>query len=175
MREYEEQQSERERIRQRNAPKFDPTNPKEYVLCCNVDPASVEAVFYALVCDPRRYLKNMEDSSSMMGVGGMGGGSPDGAQITFVRLKNGAMKDVAETEELVARWRDLLSTIGLAAFPHVLERDQLLLNTQEGWRVPDMKEFALDQPEVKYLLRQPLVQYSSTCLACHGKDFSVPW
>jgi hypothetical protein len=30
MREYEEQQSERERIRQRNAPKFDPTNPKEY-------------------------------------------------------------------------------------------------------------------------------------------------
>ena len=30
MREYEENQRERERIRQRNAPKFDPTNPKEY-------------------------------------------------------------------------------------------------------------------------------------------------
>ena len=92
----------------------------------------------------------------MMGVGGMGGGNPDGAQITYVRLKNGAMKNVAETEQLVARWRDLLTTIGLAAFPHVLERDQLLLNTQEGWRVPDMKEFALQQPEVKYVFQQPL-------------------
>eukprot|EP01043_Picozoa_sp_COSAG02_P044589 COSAG02_NODE_3998_length_5934_cov_1.901628_1_plen_114_part_10 len=114
MREYEEQQSERERIRQRNAPKFDPTNPKEYAPRCTAIPASVESVFTPWVCDPRRYLKSIEDSSAMMGVGGMGGGSPDGAQITFVRLKNGAMKNVAETEKLVARWRDLLSTIGLA-------------------------------------------------------------
>jgi hypothetical protein len=122
-------------------------------------PPLLERCFTLWVCEPLRYLKNIEDSSSMMGVGGMGGGNPDGAQITFVRLKNGAMKNVAETEKLVARWRDLLSTIGLAAFPHVLERDQLLLNTQEGWRVPDMKEFALDQPEVKYLLRQPTLQH----------------
>jgi hypothetical protein len=92
----------------------------------------------------------MKNAPSAMGVGGMGGGSPDGAQITFVRLKPGAMKSVCETEKLVARWRDVLTTIGLAAFPHVMERDQLLLNTQEGWRVPDMKEFALEQPEVKY-------------------------
>lgn len=32
MQQYEEDQRERERIRQRNAPKFDPTNPKAYAL-----------------------------------------------------------------------------------------------------------------------------------------------
>ena len=31
MREYEEQQAEREAIRQRNMPKFDPENPKAYL------------------------------------------------------------------------------------------------------------------------------------------------
>ena len=60
------------------------------------------------------------------------------------------MASIRDTDELVSRWRDILTTIGLAAFPHVMEVDQLLMNTQEGWRVPDMKDFALGQDEVKY-------------------------
>ena len=26
----------------------------------------------------------------------------------------------------------------------------MLMNTQEGWRVPDIRQFALEQPEVRY-------------------------
>jgi hypothetical protein len=127
MREYEQQQQERARIREKNLPRFDPTNPKAYIRAMS-----------------------SRGGMGQGGAGGTGGGNPDGAQITFVRLKPGAMKSKADTEELVLRWRDLLTTVGLAAYPHVLSRDQVLMNTQEGWRVPDIQQFALEQPEVKY-------------------------
>ena len=38
--------------------------------------------------NPRAYMNAMKDAPSAMGVGGMGGGNPDGAQITFVRVLN---------------------------------------------------------------------------------------
>ena len=60
------------------------------------------------------------------------------------------MKTRADTELLVSQWRDLLTTVGLQAYPHVMSKDQLLLNIQDGWRVPDLKSFALEQPEVRY-------------------------
>lgn len=31
-----------------------------------------------------------------------------------------------------------------------MAKDQLLMNTQEGWRVPDMRQFVMDQEEVRY-------------------------
>ena len=93
MAEYEEQQQERARIRAQNAPKFDPTNPSRYIEAMANDDAG---------------------ASVMGGVGMGGGGDADGAQITFVRLKPGIMKSMADTEELVVRWRHILTTIGLA-------------------------------------------------------------
>jgi histone arginine demethylase JMJD6 len=127
MADYESNQQERERIRQKNMPKFDPENPKAYMDAMAGD----------------------DNNAGMMGAMG-GGGSPDGAQITVCRLKPGAMKSRADTELLVSRWRDILTTIGIAAFPYVMDRNQVMINVQEGFRVPDIKQFALDQAEVKF-------------------------
>ena len=127
MQEYEDEQAEREAVRQKRLPKFDPENPKAY-------------------------MNAMSDDSGDGMVGAMGGGgsNPDGAQITIVKLKNGLMKTRADTELLVSRWRDILTTIGIKAFPYVMSRDQVMINVQEGFRVPDIKMFALDQEESKY-------------------------
>eukprot|EP01052_Picozoa_sp_SAG31_P044135 SAG31_NODE_7587_length_1647_cov_0.947674_1_plen_193_part_01 len=144
MQEYEEQQKERELIRQKRLPKFDPENPKAY-------------------------MDAMTDSSGDDGGGMMaavgGGSNPDGAQITIVRLKNGAMQTKADTEELVSKWRDILTTIGIAAFPYVMSRDQVMINVQEGFRVPDIKMFALEQHETRYFEHNGRKHYSDGIVA----------
>ena len=49
-----------------------------------------------------------------------------------------------------------------------MAKDQLLMNTQEGWRVPDMRQFVMDQEEVRYFEHNGHKTYFSPSMRSHS-------
>ena len=52
-----------------------------------------------------------------------------------------------QTEDITTKWSALLASAGLDANVYVIEDDQVLLSTQHGLHVNEIKEYVLKQPE----------------------------
>jgi len=92
--------------------------------------------------NPQEYIKKMQAGGGMMS--GANAGQPG---MGFVQLK--LQPDKETTESIVALWSSKMLTGAVDAKCYVIEKDMLLLQA-DGSIIAQVRDFALDQPEVEY-------------------------
>jgi hypothetical protein len=97
---------------------------------------------HAKYMDPSKMVDELGATDAAAMMGGLGGSSAGGPAMCFVHMKKTLTREA--TEEVVVKWRDLLYTSGFDITPYVVEDQLVLLNMDEQYKVPELKDFVLD-------------------------------